>query len=263
MFHAMSRGPRRDRLPPVSEVYDVILPAGGTLDDHFAKVALTPVKALIRTGDNLLIFRALEALRLSGRSGRIVVVGGAEVKKAMEGRVDAIVPAGPSLPDNILKGLKELLAMENPPQRLLIVTTDLAYIDDKVLAKWLDTCPPGADFCGALVDRVAYEDRFPGSSSTWVKLADGHFTLGGVFLVKTDALRRAMPQIERVVAQRKSVRGMAGLLGFGFLIKVMTRRITVAECEAKVEEILGAKVSAVPDAPPELAFDVDDIEDYE
>lgn len=245
------------------EVYDVILPAGGVLDDHFAKVALTPVKALIRTGDNLLILRALEALRLSGRSARIVVVGGDEVKGAIGDKVDAVVPSGPSLPDNILNGLKALLAMPNPPERLLIVTTDLPFIDEKVLAKWLDTCPPGADFCGALVDRTAYEDRFPGSSSTWVKLADGHFTLGGVFLVRTTALRRAMPQIERVVAQRKSVRGMAGLLGTGFLFKVMTRRITVAECEAKVEEILGSKVSAVPASPPELAFDIDDIDDYE
>lgn len=247
----------------MSEVYDVILPAGGVLDDHFAKVALTPVKALIRTGDNLLILRALEALRLSGRSGRIVVVGGEEVQRALEGRVDAIVPAGPSLPDNILKGLKKLLTMENPPERLLIVTTDLPYIDEKVLTKWLDLCPPGADFCGALVESTEYIDRFPGSTSTWAKLKDGNFTLGGIFLVRTDALRKAMPQIERVVAQRKSIRGMAGLLGVGFLLKVMSRQITVEECERKVEEILGAKVSAVPNSPPELAFDIDDIVDYE
>lgn len=247
----------------MSEVYDVILPAGGVLDDHFAKVALTPVKALIRTGDNLLILRTLEALRLSGRTARIVVVGGDEVRGAMEGRVEAVVPAGPSLPDNILKGLKELLAMENPPERLLIVTTDLPYIDDKVLVKWLDTCPPGADFCGALVDEGAYVDRFPGSSSTWAKLKDGNFTLGGVFLVRTSALKKAMPQIEKAVANRKSIRGLAGLLGMGFLLKVMTRQATVDECERKVEEILGVKVSAVPDAPPELAFDIDDIVDYE
>lgn len=249
-------------------MYDVILPAGGTLDDHFARVALTPVKALIRVGDNLLILRALEALRLSGRAGRVVVVGGEDVRRAIEDRVDAVVPAGPSLPDNILAGLKALLTMENPPERLLIVTTDLPYIDAKVLGEWLDLCPPGADFCGALVDEAAYVDRFPGSSSTWAKLRDGNFTLGGVFLVRTAALRKAMPQIERAVANRKSIRGMAGLLGTGFLLKVMTRRITVAECEAKVEEILGAdvkgvKVSAVPGAPAELAFDIDDISDYE
>ena len=248
-----------------SPVYDVILPAGGTLDDHFAKVALTPVKALIRTGDNLLILRALEALRLSGRSARIVVVGGDEVRRAMEDKVEAVVPAGPSLPDNILAGVKELLKMERPPERILIVTTDLPYITDKTLAAWLDTCPPGADFCGALVDSESYTDRFPGSSSTWAKLKDGSFTLGGVFLVRTAALKKAMPQIEKVVANRKSITGMAGLLGFGFLTKVMTRRVTVWECERKVEEILGGglKVSAVPDSPPELAFDIDDIADYE
>lgn len=247
----------------MSEVYDVILPAGGVLDDHFAKVALTPVKALIRTGDNLLILRTLEALRLSGRSGRIVVVGGEEVKKAMQDRVEAVVPAGPSLPDNILKGMKELLAMENPPERLLIVTTDLPYIDEKVLVKWLDICPPGADFCGALVDEHAYIDRFPGSSSTWAKLKDGNFTLGGVFLVRVSALRKAMPEIEKAVANRKSITGMAKLLGMSFMLKVMTRQVTVADCERKVEEILGVKVSAVPASPPELAFDIDDIVDYE
>ncbi len=248
---------------PVAEAYDVILPAGGTLDPHFAKVALTPVKALIRTGEDLLVLRALGALRLSGRSRRIVAVGPPEVKAALEGRVDAVVPSGPSLPDNILKGMKELLASPEPPSKILILTTDLPYVTDKSIAAFLDACPPGADFCGALVSAEAYLDRFPGSNSTWAKLKDGRFTLGGAYLARTEALRRAMPQIEKVVANRKSVTGMASLLGPGFLMKVMTRRITVAEAEAKVGEILGLKVHAVRNAPAELAFDIDEIDDYQ
>lgn len=249
--------------PRDAEAYDVILPAGGTLDAHFAKVALTPVKALIRVGDNILIFRALEALRLSGRSRRIVVVGGPEVRAAIEDKVDAVVTAGPSLPNNILAGVKELLRRPDPPERLLIVTTDLPFITDKALAAFLDACPEGADFCGALVSAEAYLDRFPGSNSTWAKLKDGRFTLGGVYLAKTAALKKAMPEIERVVNNRKSVTGMASLLGPGFLMKLMTRQLTVEAVETKIGEILGMKVVAVPDAPAELAFDIDEIDDYQ
>ena len=241
----------------------MILPAGGTLDPHFAKVALTPVKAMIRTGDNLLIFRAIEALRLSGRVNRIIVVGGAEVKSALEGRVDAVLPVGRSLPENILRGVKELLAMPNSPERILIVTTDLPYLDEKVLAKWIDMCPENVDFCGALVEDSAYLDRFPGSTSTFAKLKGGAYTLGGAYLVKVDSLRRAMPHIEGAVANRKNVMAMAKLLGFGFLTKFMARAVTVEDVEAKISEIIRASVKAVPDSPPELAFDIDDIGDYE
>ena len=177
--------------------------------------------------------------------------------------MDAIVPAGPSLPNNILLGVKELLAMEDPPERLLIVTTDLPFVTDKSLAAFLDLCPPDADFCGALVSAESYLDRFPGSNSTWAKLKDGRFTLGGVYLARTEALRKAMPEIERVIAVRKSVTGMAPLLGPGFLMKLMTRGLTVAAIEAKVGEILNMKVVAVRDSPAELAFDIDEIDDYQ
>ncbi|MER3497060.1 MAG: hypothetical protein C4320_10100, partial [Armatimonadota bacterium] len=183
-------------------------------------------------------------------------------RKAVGDGVEAVLAPAKGLPENILLGLKKLLTLPNPPDRFLIVTTDLPYLDEKVLIKWLDTVPD-ADFCGPLVTEEDYMERFPGSSSTFAKLRDGSFTLGGAYVVRTEALRRCMPQIEKAIASRKNVAAMASLLGIGFLVRVMTRRATLAEIEAKVCQVLGASVKAVPDSPPELAFDIDDIADYE
>lgn len=246
----------------MAATYDVILPAGGVLDPHFARVALTPTKALIKVRDGVLILNALTALQLSNRARRVVVIGNEEVRSAVGDRVDAVLAPGAGIGDNVMRGLKELLAAPEPPERILILTTDLPYLNEKVLAAWLDSLP-SADFCGALVSEEAYLDRFPGSTSTFATLREGRYTLGGAYVARVDALRRAMPQIERAIAQRKSITGMASLLGAGFMMKVMTKRASVADVENKIAEIVGATIKAVPNSPPELAFDIDDIPDYE
>jgi hypothetical protein len=43
----------------------------------------------------------------------------------------------------------------------------------------------------------------------------------------------------------------------------MTRAISVPEVVTKIEGVIGCKIAAVKNGPAELAFDVDDIPDYE
>jgi hypothetical protein len=55
---------------------------------------------------------------------------------------------------------------------------------------------------------------------------------------------------------------MAQLLGIRTLYRFLTRRLTVAEAEAKVNEITGCRCRALLGAPAALAADVDGYEDY-
>ena len=74
---------------------------------------------------------------------------------------------------------------------------------------------------------------------------------------------RILPRVNQVVSNRKNPVALAKLLGFGFLAKFLTKSLTVADVVAKIEQVVGAKIQAVQTAPAELAFDVDDIPDYE
>ena len=128
---------------------------------------------------------------------------------------------------------------------------------------FLDACPDDADICVPLISKAEYIDRFPSATGTFVKLRDGEWTLGCIYLMKPDVFLRILPEVERVVANRKKKLAMAKLLGGGFVWKVITKAITSAEVARKVETILGCRVALIKNGPAEFAYDVDDIADYE
>jgi hypothetical protein len=166
-------------------------------------------------------------------------------------------------PLNILKGLRHLLGLDNPPKKVLVLTTDLPFVSAEILNAFFDLCPADRDICVPLISKVQWERRFPDSTATFARLSDGYWTLGGAYLIDVQALENAMPQVERVFVNRKSVLGMAKLLGPKFLFKFLVKSLNVPDVEAKIESMLNCTGRAVPDAPTELAYDIDDVEDYE
>src|SRR5579864_2502035 len=126
--------------------YDAILPAGGRLAGPFAREAGTEIKALIRFGEQTILRRTIEALRATGRAGRIVVVGDEEVRaEARRCGVEADLAAGTTGPENILRGLDWLHAQPGgPTPHLLTVTTDLPFLTADAVNAYLDLCPPEA-----------------------------------------------------------------------------------------------------------------------
>jgi len=244
--------------------YDAILPAGGKIDDDFARVVGTTSKALIPIQGRTILDRTLDALEGMGSIGRVVLVGEKEVREdAAAKRATSVLEAGSSGPYTILNGLKHLLNGPNPPEKVLIVTTDLPYVEARMLKAFVDACPANKDVCVPLYTKEQYQARFPASESTYISLADGSWTSGGAYLVDVVAFERSIPHLERAFENRKSKIGMAKLLGPKFLIKFLTHRLTVPEVLGKVESILGCSGAAVFGTAPELAYDIDYLDDYE
>ena len=245
------------------ERYDVVLPSGGRIDDHFARVALTPYKSLIKVQDYMIGFKVLEAVNDSNRLGRIMLVAPKEVQDAFGIRVPNKLNDTGDLAKNIAMAIRELKSMGDCTSRVAIITTDLPYLEGKNIQAFLDACPDDADICVPLISKEEYLDRFPSASGTFVKLRDGEWTLGCIYLMKPDVYLKILPEVERVVANRKKKLAMAKLLGGGFVWKVLTKAITSTEVARKVETILGCRVALIKGGPCEFAFDIDDIVDYE
>lgn len=243
--------------------YDVILPSGGRLDDHFARVALTPYKALIKVQDYMLGFKVLQAIIDSQRQNNVVLVAPQEVQDAFGIRIPIKLKETGEITKNIAMAIRELKSQGSITERVIILTTDLPYIEGKHIQAFIDACPPNADICAPLITKDEYLDRFPRASGTFLKLGGEQYTLGCIYLVKPDVFMKVLPDLEKMIANRKSIPKMASLLGFGFLWKILTRSITIPEIVTKVESIVGAKVHLVEGGPAEFAFDVDDIPDYE
>jgi GTP:adenosylcobinamide-phosphate guanylyltransferase len=245
-------------------VFDAILPAGGRINPAFAATVGLDSKALIEIGGEPILARTLRALNASGRVGRTVVIGPAEVREhPAAAEATFRLEEGMTGPENILRGLRHLQEGPDPPQKVLVVTTDLPFLTPELLGEFIDRCPPDRDICLPLVTREAFLGRFPNSTATFVPLRDGVVTAGCVYVIGVQALIDSTPYIERIFRVRKSKLGMARLLGPGFLFKFLSRTLTVGDVERKVQGLLNVSGAAIPDSPPELAFDIDYQDDWE
>jgi GTP:adenosylcobinamide-phosphate guanylyltransferase len=242
--------------------FDAILPAGGTLDAEFAAKVGTSSKALIEVGGQTVLRRTIEAVR-AGSPRRVVVAGTEEVVAHPDSDLaDLKVPSGHSGPDSILKGLNDLLALPNPPDRVLIVTTDLPFITGDAVRSFLEKCPESAAVCVPLLTAPEFLAMFPGSRSLYMPLKDGDWTAGCAYLMDVAAYRKALPDLEHLFQVRKSKIGMVKMLGLRFLIKFLTKTLTVEDVEAKILQMLQCQGKAVLHSAPELAYDIDNYEEY-
>ena len=227
-------------------------------------MAGTDIKALVRLGAHTILNQTIEALRQSGRVRKIVVIGPREVHEAAVGAgADACLEEGTTGPDNIFRGVDHLAAQTDAVDGMLVVTTDLPFLTADIVCRYLDLCPPDNEFCVPLISKTAFQNHYPAATATFVTLRDGEWTAGCMYAASVSALRRARPHIERVFEQRKSKLGMARLLGFGFVVGYLLKTLTVEDVQAKIRSLLDCDGAAVPESPPELAYDIDDFEDYE
>jgi len=250
---------------PVRMSIDAILPAGGRISGAFAEEAGAEVKALIQLGGRTLLERTIETLRVTGRVGRIIVIGPADVgDHPAVGAADAVLAEGASGPENVLKGLECLREAGGGdcPDRALVITTDLPFLTPAAVTGYLDACPADADICAPLVSRDAFEARFPGSPLVYVRLREGEFTMGCAFLLNARVMIANQGLFERAFAARKSQMAMALLLGLPFVARFLTRRLTVGQIEERCRRLLGCTAAAIRDSAPELAFDIDLPEEY-
>ncbi|MGV3617095.1 MAG: NTP transferase domain-containing protein [Fimbriimonas sp.] len=244
--------------------FDAIIPAGGAIDPEFALRVGTASKALIPFEGQTILRRTIDALQGTGRIGRVILVGTPEVL----GHPDAAfasekVTAGTSGPDTIFRGLKHLATLPNPPDQVLIVTADLPFLTAENLEAFLCQCPLNRGLCVPLITKTEYQTRFPESSSTFIPLRDESWTAGCVYVMEVEVFKRALPDLERLFQARKSKVKMIRLLGFDFLVKFVFKRLTIKDIEAKIKKLLNIPGHPVMGAAPELAYDVDDLEDYD
>ena len=234
----------------------MIIPAGGTLKGPLADRFNVPHKALLAPqGVRLIDVAVNSALACSG-TRRVCVP--ADIPFSLDDRV-ILTEGGTSAPNTILSGVNKLHPVS---QHFLIITADLPFLTTEMIEHFVQHAPD-ADFVAAVFDRNQFQSKFPNTTSTYVKLNDGEWTMGGLFLARSAAFVPSLKHMEAAFQNRKSVIGMVKLLGWRFLLDFALRRINVTQTVSKIESILGCSIALVRDADPALAYDIDDLDDYE
>jgi GTP:adenosylcobinamide-phosphate guanylyltransferase len=239
---------------------DAVVLAGGTETSDIAAQLGVVHRPLLEVGGRPIIQRVLAALRGASEVGSVVLVAPPPVQAAApEEGVDGRVEAGESFVDNIARGVAATLSGGD---HLLLITGDLALISPAAINDFVRQCLAShAQLCYAIIPKESCERQFPGGRRTYVRLRDGTFTGGNAVVVTRDFVKRQRDLLERLFAVRKSPLQMARLLGLGFVIGLLTHRLTLAQVEARASAVVGAPAVAIISSYPELGFDVDKLED--
>ena len=241
--------------------YDVVIPAGGTIDAVYAQAISTEFRALAPIGPEgkPVLQQIVDTLRASGVAQRAIVVAPAAVQQAISG-VDLWLPAGVSGAENIRLGL----AAADPDKPALICASDLPLLTSESVTNFVGRCRPDSQVAVGLVGADAYNQMFPDAPpSEFVRLSDdGPVTLGGLFLVHPGLLSRHQALFAQMFGARKAQWRMAGLLGPRLLWAWATHTLSLRLLTERAEHILGASVQVVPDVSPLLAYDIDTADDY-
>ncbi len=242
--------------------YDVVIPAGGTIDAEFAKMIGTPWRALAPLGpDRTPVLQVVvDALRASGCVRRIVCLAPEGMGSSIQG-VDIWLRAFPQGAENICRGLYTV-GYEDAP--VLVCTSDLPLVRPDDIADFCSRCDPAADITLGLVRADTYNQSFADAPpSRFVPLQDiGPVTLGGLFCVRPSLLLDNRVLLFRIFESRKSQWNMVSLLGPRLVARFLARRLTLAALTARAELLLGCRAQILLATAPALACDMDTADDY-
>lgn len=241
--------------------YDVVIPAGGTIDTSYAEAIGTPFRALAPLGRERkpVLQLIIDALRESGCVRRVIIVAPEAVRDAVTG-FDLWLPVGENGAQNILDGL----AKADPDRPAVICPSDLPLLTADSIRGFLQLCQPETQLSVGMVSADHYHTVFRAAPpSTFVTLKDhGPVTLGGLFLVSPRVITRQATLLAALFGARKSEWQIARLLGWRLLWGWATKSLTLQIVAARAEKLLAADVQVVPDLSPLLAYDIDTLDDY-
>ncbi|MCS7283505.1 MAG: nucleotidyltransferase family protein [Anaerolineae bacterium] len=142
---------------------------------------------------------------------------------------------------------------------VVVSSSDIPLLTPRIVDLFVEEClRTDHDIYYSIVERSVMEGRFPTSRRSYVRLSDGEFAGGDIFLVRAGA-RMADPELwRRVTNARKSALAQAQLIGgLWAVLKLLLGRMSLAEAERRASRALEIRGRAVVCPHPEVGMDVD------
>ena len=118
-----------------------------------------------------------------------------------------------------------------------------------------------ADVAYGCVERNVHLARFPDVPHTWARFREGTYCGAGLFALRPRAFPALERFLERLGAARKNPLALASVFGWNVLARYALRRLTVADAERRASTLLGAPARALICLHPEIAVNVDRVDD--
>jgi len=231
--------------------------AGGTLDDKLRDRTQVTNEALIPLGQRFMVEYVAQAIKKSDSVSKIAIVGPVDqLRDKFKDDPDIVLaPGGDTVALSVVNGLGVLPESDY----VLISSSDIPLISGQSLEGFISACKEAgpADIYYPIVERSLSERTYPGAQRTFVRLTDGSFTGGNVFLLRPEIVSSRVKIADELIALRKDPIALCKTIGPGFIAKFLLRKLSIREAEEKVSKLLNLRAVAVRCNYPEIGMDVD------
>lgn len=238
---------------------DAVLLAGGGSNpaDPLHALSGDGPKALLPIAGKPMVQWVLDALEASDRVSSVAVVGLGPESGLRSRKIAVWLPDSLSIFANARSGTEALLAAGGGPL-VLLVSVDVPAIlpahVDWVVDRALET---EDDFYYSVIDRTTMERSFPGSGRSYISFRDREVCGGDLTVIRPSELAGSGSIWERLSAGRKSAARIALTVGVDVLVRLLFRRLAVADAVRIASRRLGFRGRALDCPHAELGMDVD------
>ena len=229
-----------------------------TVDDPLAEYTQGKSKTLIPIAGKPMITHIIDALANSRTVKHIVIVAldpDADVQFPVA--VEYVPDAGGIL-DNAEAGLEYALNHYPDLDVVLLCTSDIPTITGPIVDALVEEClRTDHDLYYTVIERSVMEKRFPGSRRSYIHLREGDFAGGDIIVVRPSLGITNRDLWDDLAAARKNAFRQARLVGLGIFLRLITRRLSLADAERRISKVLNVHGRVVPFPHAEVGMDVD------
>lgn len=244
---------------------DAIVAAGGVPRPGHPLYPLTQgqPKALLSIAGQPMAQWVLDALSAATQVRRVVVMGLPTDTALHCAKELTLLPDQGSLLENLSGGAKWLLQRDPALSQALAVSGDIPALTPAAV-NWAVTMGAAVqdDGCYILVPKNVMEQRFPGSHRSYYRFKEGLFTGADMMVLSTRLVGDDNPLWGQLIAARKSIWQMAGLIGVGALARMVLGQMSLPDAEHFALTRLGARGRALISPHAEMGMDVDKPSQY-
>jgi CTP:molybdopterin cytidylyltransferase MocA len=240
--------------------FDAVITAGYDRNkaDPLVEITGQPQKVLIEIAGAPMIWHVVRALEESERIGEIIIVG-LDPKDAPDfGRPIHFVEDQGGMTANQRAGAEKAASINPQNRYVLAMAADAPLLTGAMLRWFIDACTPyDHDIYWGIVERKVMEETFPLSKRSYLRLREGQFCSGDLFLIDLEAGLRVHRRMERFFASRKDVLKQVRMLGFSVIFNYLIGRLSLQMMLDVVQRELGATGMPIHVPFAEVGMDVD------
>lgn len=239
---------------------DAIVTAGGIPlpEDPLYSYTNGDSKAMVDVAGKPMIQWVLDALGDAKHVDNVIIIGLSPKSDVTCKKPLFFISNQGRMLSNIVVGVEKALELDPKTEYVLLASSDIPGIKAEMVDWLIETCmQTKEDIYYGVIPREVMETRYPGSNRTYTKLKDIQLCGADMHITHVSMATEHLDMWEELIGNRKSPLKQAATIGFGTLLRVVTRSITLDELVITITKRLGITGRPIVWEHAEPGMDVD------